>query len=100
MAGKEAKRDQDYRYEGHEERLDSGEGSSQLYRSASYTPEYEEYDRRDQELERLRKQVRDLELEVWGRRRRRIMVNPPKTLAVRGKVGESPFIVVVPTDQE
>ena len=41
------------------------EGSSQLYQLASDIPEQEHYDRRDQELERLCKQVK--ELEVQGR---------------------------------
>ena len=39
-----------------------------MYRSTSDIPEQEHYDRRDQELERLCKQVRDLELEVRDRR--------------------------------
>lgn len=42
-----------------------------MYRSASYILEQEQYDRRDQELERLRKQVKDLELEMQGRCQRR-----------------------------
>ena len=62
------KRDQDRWYEEHWEQPNSGEGFSQLYQSTSYIPKQEHYDRRDQELERLRKQVRDLELEVRGRR--------------------------------
>ena len=46
-------------------------GLSQMYRSASEIPEQEHRDRRDLELERLHRLVRDLELEVWGRHRRR-----------------------------
>ena len=46
-------------------RLDSGEGSSQGYRSASYIPKQVILEGRDQELERLRRQVKELELEVW-----------------------------------
>ena len=42
-----------------------------MYRSMSDVPEHEHHDRRDQELERLRRMVRDSELEVQGRRRRR-----------------------------
>lgn len=50
-------RDQDCWYEEHKERPNSGDGSSQLYQSAFYIPKQEHYDRRDQELEHLRKQV-------------------------------------------
>lgn len=46
----------------------SREGPSQLYQSVSDVPEQEHYDRKDQKLEHLRKQARDLELEVRGRR--------------------------------
>lgn len=89
------KRDQDYRYEEHGEQVDSGEGSSQLYRSTSYIPEHEQYDRRDQELECLHKQVRDLKLEVRGRHWRGIVVNPLKILAAREKVGGSSLTKVL-----
>ena len=65
------KRDQDYRHEEHVKWPDSREGSSQGYRSASYIFEQEQYKKRDQELEHLCKQVRNLDLEVRGTRRRR-----------------------------
>ena len=51
-------------------RLDSGEGSSQGYRSASYIPKQVIHEGRNQEMKHLRRLVRELELEVWGRRRR------------------------------
>ena len=52
----------------------------------SYIPKQERYDRRDQELECLRKQVRDLELEVRGRLRRRNYGESPEGF---GNIGES-----------
>ena len=65
------KRNKDRRHERDGEHSGSREGSSQMYRSASEIPEQEHHDRKDQELERLHRLVRDLELEVWGRHRRR-----------------------------
>ena len=47
------------------------------------------FDRKDEELERLHRLVRDLELEVRGRRRRRDREEPEKGLAsVGGRYGE------------
>lgn len=45
------------------------EGLSQTYQSMLDVPKHEHRDRRDQELECLRRMVRDLEIEVQGRRR-------------------------------
>ena len=61
-----------------------------MYRSASKVPEQDHQDRRDQELECLHRLVRDLELEMQGRRRRR---NHNKSLegsvSVGGNHGET-----------
>ena len=66
---KRYKRNEDWSCERGREHCGSKEGSSQTYRSMSDIPEHEHHDRRDQELERLCRMVRDLELEVRGRRR-------------------------------
>ena len=42
-----------------------------MYQSMSRTSGHKSFDRRDEELERLRRLVRDLELEARGRRQRR-----------------------------
>ena len=65
------KKGQDRWYERDGERSSLGEGSSQTYRLSSKVPKQEYHDRRDKELEHLCRLVRDLEVEVWGRRRRR-----------------------------
>ena len=58
------KRDEDQRHEREGEHSGLGEGLSQTYRSMSGASELERRDRRDQELEHLRRMVRDLELEL------------------------------------
>ena len=74
-----------------------------MYLSASYILEKEQYDRRDQELERLCKQVRNLKLEVQGRCQvgvgEGIVVNLPKILATPWRVEGSFTTIVVPTNQ-
>lgn len=77
---------QDYRHEEQVERPVSWKGSSLMYRSASYILKQELYERRDKELERLCKQVRDLELQVWGKHQRRNHDDSPKD---SGNTGES-----------
>ena len=68
------------------------EGSSQTYRSTSEIPKQEHYDRRDQELERLRRLVRDLELEVldWSRRRNH-RESPEGSVNTRDSHGEASY---------
>ena len=65
------KKDEDPRYEQAEEHFGPEEGSFQTYRSMSGASVHECFDRRDEELKRLRRLVRDLEIEARGRRRRR-----------------------------
>lgn len=65
------KRNEDRKRKWDGEYSSSREGSSQTYQLVSDVSEYEHRDRRDQELECLRRLVRDLELEAQGRRRRR-----------------------------
>ena len=65
------KRNEDRRHEWDGEHFGLGEGSTQMYRSTSKIPEQEHCDGRDLELERLHRLVKDLELEVQGRRQRR-----------------------------
>ena len=54
-----------------EERSGLGEGSDQTHRTVSGVSVHRQYDDRDRELERLRRLVMDLELEVRGRRQER-----------------------------
>ena len=56
-----------------------------MYLSASYILEKEQYDRRDQELECLCKQVINLKLEVQGRCRRRNRGESPKDFSNTGE---------------
>ena len=65
------KKDEDQRYEQEKEHFGPGGGSFQMYRLVLGASEHERFDRRDKELERLCRLVRDLELEARGRRRRR-----------------------------
>lgn len=58
------KRNKDRRREQDGEHSGSGEGSSQTYRSVSDVSQHEHRDRRDQELECLRRLVKDLELKA------------------------------------
>nr|POE46355.1 hypothetical protein CFP56_55215 [Quercus suber] len=67
----ERRREQQCMQEGHQTRLDSDKGSSQGERIVSYILEQSYCSKRDQELENLRKQVKELEIELRGRRRRR-----------------------------
>ena len=53
------------------ERSGLGEGSYQTHWTMSGASRHGKFDERDEELERLRKLVRDLELEARGRHRRR-----------------------------
>ena len=50
--------------DGHEMRLDSNEGSLQGERSVSNVPEHSHRSKWDREIENLRKQVRELEIEI------------------------------------
>lgn len=65
------KRNEDRRWERDGEQSSSGEGSSRTYQIVSGISEHEHRDRRDQEIERLRRMVRNLEIEVRGICRRR-----------------------------
>ena len=79
------KRNKDQWHEQDGEYSSPGEGSSQMYRSMSDVPEHEHRDRRDQDLEHLRRMVRDLELELRGRcRRRNHDEHVEGTVSVRG----------------
>nr|XP_023886036.1 uncharacterized protein LOC111998166 [Quercus suber] len=64
------KRREDPVYEQLEERSGLGEGSYQTGRTASHASWHRQPDARDEELERLRRLVRDLELEARNERRR------------------------------
>ena len=55
----------------HETRVDSDEASSQGERLVSYILEHLYHSEWDQEIENLQKQVKELEIEIRGRRRRR-----------------------------
>ena len=57
--------------DGHETRVDSDKGSSHEERTISYVPERSRRGDRQRELEKLRKQVNDLEIELKGRHRRK-----------------------------
>ena len=57
--------------DGHETRLDSDKGFLQGKRLVSYVIEHSYHNERDQEIENLRKQVREVEIEVKGQRQRR-----------------------------
>ena len=62
----------------------------QTYRSAFEVLEQEHHDRRDQELERLRRLIRVLELEVRGRRQRRNHNEFPEgSMSIRESHGEA-----------
>ena len=65
------KRRKDREREREEEESGLGEGSYQTHRTMSGASGHEQFDERDQELERLRKLVRDLEFEARGRCQRR-----------------------------
>ena len=71
------------------ERSSLGEGSLQMYRSAFEVLEQEHCDRREQEQERLHRLVKDLELEVRGRHRRRNHCESPEgSVSIWGSHGE------------
>ena len=65
------KRREDREYEQEEKQSDLGEESYQTHRTISSTSWRKRFDKRDEELECLRRFIRDLELEARGRRRRR-----------------------------
>ena len=72
-----------------EEQSDLSEGSYQTHRTISSASGRGRFDERDEELEHLRRLVRDLELEVRGRCRRRDHGERAKGLAsVGGRYGE------------
>ena len=52
--------------DGHETRLDSDEGFLQGKRLVSYVIKHSYHSERDQEIENLRKQVREVEIEIRG----------------------------------
>ena len=52
--------------DGHETRLDSDKGFLQGKRLVSYVIEHSYHTERDQEIENLRKQVREVEIEIRG----------------------------------
>ncbi|XP_065628557.1 uncharacterized protein LOC136067131 [Quercus suber] len=64
------KRREDLAYEHLEERSGLGEGSYQTRRTASHASRHRQPDARDEELERLRRLVQELELEARNERRR------------------------------
>ena len=68
---KEGKRREDRKHEQEEEQSNLGVGSYQTHRTISGALGRERIDGRDEELEHLRRLVKDLELEARGRRRRR-----------------------------
>nr|POF27067.1 hypothetical protein CFP56_69313 [Quercus suber] len=57
--------------DGHEMRVDLDEAASQGERLVSYIPEHSYHSEWDQEIENLRKQVKESELEIRGQRQRR-----------------------------
>ena len=57
--------------EGHQTRHDLDKGSSQRERIVLYILEQSRLNDRERELENLQKQVKDLEIELRGQRRRR-----------------------------
>ena len=61
------KRHSDRDYEQKEEQSGHREGSYQTYRTILGVLQHGKFDERDEEMERLRRLVRDLELEVKGR---------------------------------
>ena len=65
------KRHEDREREREEEEFGLREGSDQTHRTMSGASRHGQFDERDQELEQLRRLVRDLELEARGRRQRR-----------------------------
>ena len=94
------KRDEDHRYEQEEDHSGLGEGSLHTYRSMSGAFGHERFDRRDEELEHLRRLVRDLELEVRGRRWRRDLEKHVEGSTSVGVAMESHPINPVPFDTE
>ena len=65
------KRDEDQRYKKEEEHSSPGEGLFQAYQSMLDASGHERFDRKDEELERLHRLVKDLKLEARGRCQRR-----------------------------
>ena len=79
------KRREDKEHEQEEEHSGLGKWSFQTHRIMLGVSGHECFDMRDEELERLCRLVRDLELEVRGRRRRRDHEEPEKGLASVGR---------------
>ena len=67
-----------------EEMSGTGGGSYQTQRTVSGATRYRQRVERDEELERLRRLVKDLELEVRGRRRRRNRDDQQREAGIRG----------------
>jgi len=65
------KRREDREREQEEEQSGFGKGSYQMHRTISGASGHRQFDERDKELERLRKLVRDLELEARGGHQRK-----------------------------
>lgn len=78
------KRREDRDHEREEEWSDLGEGSYQTQRTVSSASRHRRFDERDEELERLRRLVRDLELEVENRHRKRARDNRERRSDARG----------------
>ncbi|KAL0007742.1 hypothetical protein SO802_009244 [Lithocarpus litseifolius] len=64
------KRHEDRYHERVEEQFGKGEGSRRTHQTVSGATEHKQFDERDEELERLRRLVRNLELEAEGGCRR------------------------------
>ena len=85
------KRDEDRRYEQEEDHSSPGEGSLYTYWSMSDASRHEHFDKRDEELERLDRLVRDLELEARCRCRRRDREErAERSASVGGSHGQAP----------
>ena len=86
------KRREDRERERREEESGLGKGSDQTHQTMSSAPGHGQFDEIDQELERLRRLVRDLELEARGWRQRRDRDNRERrdgSMRNRGEEGSS-----------
>lgn len=63
---RERRKEQQHIQEGHDTKVDFDEGSSQGERTVLYIPEHPHRSDRLRELENLRKQVNDMEIELRG----------------------------------
>ncbi|XP_075649642.1 uncharacterized protein LOC142620099 [Castanea sativa] len=77
------KRNEDRRHDQEGGHSSSGEGSSQTYRSTLNASGHECHDKRDRELERMHRRIRDLELELQERCRRRVFRSSLERTALR-----------------